>query len=117
MNLPDPRSSNPAPTEPDRRQHPRYTVQVPIEIRQEDSDLPMRLETTDLSRGGCYIQLISALPLGARIQVTLWLGGYPVVIQGRVVTRHPQFGNGIMFLEFEGEGDQLLNRYLEAITT
>jgi hypothetical protein len=117
MNLPDPRSSNPNPTEPDRRQHPRYTVQVPIEIRQEDSDLPMRLETTDLSRGGCYIQLISALPLGARIQVTLWLGGYPVVIQGRVVTRHPQFGNGIMFLEFEGEGDQLLNRYLEAITT
>jgi len=117
MNLPDPRSSNPNPTEPDRRQHPRYTVQVPIEIRQEDSDLPMRLETTDLSRGGCYIQLISALPLGARLQVTLWLGGYPVVIQGRVVTRHPQFGNGIMFLEFEGEGDQLLNRYLEAITT
>src|ERR1017187_7297241 len=48
MNLLDPRSSNPAPTEPDRRQHPRYTVQVPIEIRQEDSDLPMRLETTDL---------------------------------------------------------------------
>jgi hypothetical protein len=117
MNLPDPRSSNPNPTEPDRRQHPRYTVQVPIEIRQEDSDLPMRLETTDLSRGGCYIQLISALPLGARLQVTLWLGGYPVVIQGRVVTRHPQFGNGIMFLEFEGEGDQLLSRYLEAITT
>ena len=117
MNLPDPRSSNPAPTEPDRRQHPRYTVQVPIEIRQEDSDLPMRLETTDLSRGGCYIQLISALPLGARLQVTLWLGGYPVIIQGRVVTRHPQFGNGIMFLEFEGEGDQLLNRYLEAIST
>ena len=59
MNLPDPRSSNPAPTEPDRRQHPRYTVQVQIELRQEGSDVPMRLETTDLSRGGCYIQLIS----------------------------------------------------------
>jgi len=117
MNLPDPRSSNSNPTEPDRRQHPRYTVQVQIEIRQEGSDVPMRLETTDLSRGGCYIQLISALPLGARMQVTLWLGGYPVVIQGRVVTRHPQFGNGIMFVDFEGEGDQLLNRYLQAITT
>ena len=117
MNLPNPRSSNPAPTEPDRRQHPRYTVQVQIELRQEGSDLPMRLETTDLSRGGCYIQLISTLPLGVRVQATLWLGGYPVVIQGRVVTRHPKFGNGIMFLEFEGEGAQLLNRYLEAITT
>lgn len=117
MNLLDPRSSNPAPTEPDRRQHPRYTVHVQIELRQEGSDVPMRLETTDLSRSGCYIQLMMSLPLGVRVQATLWLGGCPVVIQGRVVTRHPQFGNGIMFLEFEGEGDQLLNRYLQAITT
>jgi hypothetical protein len=117
MILPDAQSSTPIPTEPDRRRHPRYTVQVQIEIRQEGSNHPMRLETTDLSRGGCYIELITALPLGARVQLTLWLGGYPVAIQGRVVTRHPQFGNGIMFLDFEGEGDQLLNRYLQAITT
>ena len=117
MNLPDPRSSSPASTEPDRRQHPRYTAQVQIELRPEGSNVPMRLETTDLSRGGCYIQLMMSLALGVRVQATLWLGGYPIVIQGRVVTRHPQFGNGIMFLEFEGEGDQLLNRYLEAITT
>jgi hypothetical protein len=33
------------------------------------------------------------------------------------VTRHPQFGNGIMFLEFEGGGERLLGRYLEAVTT
>ena len=77
----------------------------------------MRLETTNLSLGGCYIQLIMALPLGARVQVTLWLGGFPVLIQGRVVTRHPQFGNGIMFVEFEGQAEQLLARYLDAIST
>jgi len=117
MILPDAQSSTPTPTEPDRRRHPRYTVQVQIEILQEGNSHPMRLETTDLSRGGCYIQLVTALPLGARLQVTLWLDGAPVAIQGRVVTRHPQFGNGIMFLDFEGDGDQLLNRYLQAITT
>jgi len=109
--------ANPAVPEPDRRLHARYTVRVVIEIRQTGSDAPMRLETTNLSLGGCYIQLIMALSLGARVQVTLWLGGYPVVIQGCVVTRHPQFGNGIMFVDFEGEGEQLLNRYLHAIIT
>ncbi len=40
-----------------------------------------------------------------------------LVIRGRVVTHHPQFGNGIMFVEFEGPAEQLLNRYLDAITT
>jgi len=77
----------------------------------------MRLETTDLSRGGCYIQLLIPLSVGIRVQGTFWLDGYPVHVRGLVVTRHPQFGNGIMFVEFEGEGEQLLKRYLDAITT
>ncbi|MGD1214874.1 MAG: PilZ domain-containing protein [Terriglobales bacterium] len=117
MNSPDAQPPAPAVTEPDRRHHPRYTVQVQIEIRQEGSDIPMRIETTDLSRGGCYIQLLMQLSLGIRLQATLWLDGYPIVIRGLVVTRHPQFGNGIMFVEFEGQGEQLLTRYLDAIAT
>jgi hypothetical protein len=47
----------------------------------------------------------------------LWLDSYSLVIHGRVVTRHPQFGNGIMFVEFEGDGEQLLKRYLDGVTT
>lgn len=104
-------------TKNERRRYPRYTVQVQIEIHQEGSDVPMRLETTDLSRGGCYIQLIMPLPVGVRVQATLWLADYPIVVRGRVVTRHPQFGNGIMFVDFEGQAEVILNRYLDAITT
>lgn len=77
----------------------------------------MRLETTDLSRNGCYVQLLIPLPVGTKVHATLWLDGYPVVIGGRVVTRHPQFGNGIMFLEFEADAEQQLKRYLDAIAT
>ncbi|HEX7423861.1 MAG TPA: PilZ domain-containing protein [Terriglobales bacterium] len=117
MNSPDGQPSTPALAELDRRLHPRYTLQVQIEIRQEGSDVPMRLVTTDLSRGGCYIQLMIPLSVGIRLQATLWLDGYPIVIRGLVVTRHPQFGNGIMFVEFEGQGEQLLHRYLDAIIT
>jgi len=117
MNLPDAQPSNLAVPEPDRRRHPRYTVPVQIELRQEGCDIPLRLETTDLSLGGCYIQLMIPLSVGIRVQATLWLDGYPIVIRGLVVTRHPQFGNGIMFVGIEGQGEQLLYRYLDAITT
>jgi len=117
MNLPDAQPSNPAVPGPDRRHHPRYTVPVQIEIRQDGNDVPMRLETTDLSLGGCYIQLMIPLSVGIRVQATLWLDGYTIVIRGLVVTRHPQFGNGIMFVKIEGQGEQLLHRYLDAITT
>jgi hypothetical protein len=117
MNSPDAQHSTSALTAADRRHHPRYTVQVQIELREEGSDVPMRLVTTDLSRGGCYVQMMIQFPLGVRLQATLWLDGYPIVIRGLVVTRHPQFGNGIMFMEFEGQAEQLLGRYLDAITT
>jgi hypothetical protein len=117
MNSPDAQPSAPAPSEPDRRRHPRYTVQVQIELRQEGSDVPIRLETTDLSRGGCYIQMQMQLSIGVRVRATLWLDACPIVVQAVVVTRHPQFGNGIMFVEFEGQAEQLLARYLDAIAT
>jgi len=99
----------------DRRRHTRYTVQVPIEIHPEGSAVPVRLETTDLSRGGCYIQALTPLRVGIRVQAMLWLADHPIVVRGRVVTRHPQFGNGIMFEDFEDQSESLLNRYLEAI--
>ena len=117
MDSPDAQPSTAALTEVDRRRHPRYTVQVQIEIRQEGNDVPMRLATTDLSRAGCYIELMMPLPVGTHMQATLWLDSDPIVVQGRVVTCHPQYGNGIMFEKFEGEAEQLLGRYLDGIVT
>ena len=117
MNFPDQQPSASLLAHPEQRRHPRYTVQVQVELRQEGDDVPMRLETTDLSRHGCYVQLLIPLSVGIRVQAVLWFDGYPIVIRGRVVTRHPQFGNGIMFLEFEADAEQQLSRYLEGITT
>ena len=53
MDSPDALPSTAPLTEADRRHHPRCTVKVQSEIRREGSHVPRRLETTDLSRGGC----------------------------------------------------------------
>lgn len=100
----------------DRRAHPRLEVQVQIELRKEGSDVPFRLQTADLSKGGCYVQMMMTLPVGTMVKGTLWLNDSPVRVRARVVTSHPQFGNGIMFTGFEGNGKQVLERYLDAIS-
>jgi hypothetical protein len=87
MNLPDDRQ--PAPTPADRRKFVRYTVRVQIEIRPEGIEIPMRIETTDLSRSGCYVESMIPLRVGMRLQATLWLEGTPIVVRGLVVTCHP----------------------------
>ena len=58
-----------------------------------------------------------ALAVAARVQLTLWLDGQPYRRRGRVVTRHPQFGNGIMFMDYEDQAEVLLNRYIDSIVS
>ena len=101
----------------ERRRYSRITVQVQIELREEGKDVPIRTETADLSRGGCYVKLNLTLSLGTYINGRFWLDDSAVNFRGRVVTCHPQFGNGIMFLQFEGNGEQILVRYLEAVAS
>ena len=100
----------------DRRAHPRLEVQVQVELRKEGSDVPYRLQTADLSKGGCYVQMMMTMPVGTRLKATLWLDDVPVRVRAQVVTSHPQFGNGVMFTEFEGTGKQVLERYLDGIS-
>jgi c-di-GMP-binding flagellar brake protein YcgR len=96
----------------DRRQSHRHNINVQIEVRERDSEVPLRMQTTDLSRGGCYIQVMMPMPVGTYLDCKFWLGDKAVEARGRVVTRHPQFGNGIIFLEFKGDGAKTLTNYL-----
>lgn len=115
MNTSNSESSNTSVTQEERRRHARYTVQVQIEIQKEGTAAPMHLSTTDISRGGCYVRMVEQFPLGVRVRARLWLDERPVAVHGLVVTRHPQLGNGIMFMEFEGEGERILTQYMEAV--
>jgi hypothetical protein len=103
------------PAESDRRHDLRFPVHAQIELHEEGSDVPIRGETADLSRGGCYMELTLTLVLGANLNGRLWLGESVVRFRGRVVTCHPQFGNGIMFLELDGDGAHVLANYLEKL--
>lgn len=100
----------------DRRRYPRHSVQVPIELQIEDCATILWAETADLSRNGCYIRLRNPLPIALRVHVTLWLDAAPIQIEGRIVTRHPEFGNGIMFLKITEHDEKALACYLESVT-
>jgi len=115
MSQPDKQPPEPAVAQGERRAYPRYSAHVQLELREEGNDVPMRLSTTDLSRNGCYVEMIAPLAVGVRVQATLWLGEKRVRVRGCVVTRHPQFGNGIMFLVFEDDGQQTLRTFLEQL--
>ena len=115
MNLEDERGSRVEAAQAERRLHPRYHIKIQIELFAEGNGQPLQLDTVDLSRNGCCVWIQNPLPVGTRLRAVLHLATKPVVVRGCVVTRHPRFGNGIMFLVFEGDGDERLRKYLESL--
>ena len=77
--------------------------------------MPLRMQTNRLEPRGLLCAADDDLHIGTYVNATLWLAELAVHVRGRIVTRHPQFGNGIMFLEFKDKGVQLLARYLDTI--
>ena len=107
-------SVEPSILQAERRRYPRTQIAVQIEIRPQGIDVPMRLETTDLSLGGCYVEMALTLDIETKLDIVLWLDGQKVSTRGVVVTRHPQFGNGIEFVGMFSESERKLRCFLDS---
>jgi hypothetical protein len=74
---------------------PRTNTALQLQLTVESSGVPIRTETSDICEMGCYVHMNITLELGTRVSIILWLDDRKVCGTGSVVTRHPQFGNGI----------------------
>lgn len=99
----------------ERRRSPRVAVALQVEFRIEDTDVPLRSQTTDISMGGCYVEMPLTLEIGSKVDMLFWLVDQKVNAKGVVVTCHPQFGNGIQFTSMSFEGLSKLRHYLDSI--
>jgi|SRR5882757_8081079 len=97
----------------ERRQYSRIEVAIQIELRPDGTNVPMRLQTSDVSLGGCYVEMTLTLDIGTRLDIVIWLNQQKLTVRGVVVTRHAQFGNGISFLSVSHENENRLRSFLE----
>jgi len=97
----------------ERRRSQRLKRAVQTELTVEGVETPMRSETADLSLGGCYIEMAITFEIGTSVALILWLGHKKLVLDGKVVTRHNHFGNGIEFGKMSSEARTLLLSFIE----
>jgi len=99
----------------EKRNHPRLKVRVPVELRQEASETPIRGETADLSLGGFYIEMMFTLDIGTQVDITIQVGDSTLLATGEVVTCDRTVGNGIRFTSMLPEDREDLERFLQAV--
>jgi c-di-GMP-binding flagellar brake protein YcgR len=99
----------------EKRNYPRLKVRVPVELRQEATEAPIRGETADLSLGGFYIEMVFTLDIGTELDITLQVGDSTLLAAGEVVTCDRTVGNGIRFTSMLPEDREDLERFLQAV--
>ncbi len=99
----------------DRRKHPRYPVSGGAEIRQQGVDSRIWARLTDISRGGCYLETMSPLPVLTYVNLTLTLDEQHLHAKGQVVVAHPNFGMGIQFIDLGPADRPVLESWLAGL--
>jgi PilZ domain len=86
-----------------RRQSPRYKCEGSAEFRVGGSDVRTWGTFTDISLGGCYVEMTATYPVGAKVDMGLELNGVRAQVRGEVRVSYPCLGMGIAFREVSEE--------------
>ena len=99
----------------ERRNYPRYSCNGEAEIYVENSTFPQRGRLTDLSRGGCFLELLAALTMNTKVTLVLVIWQRRIRMQGVVRSVLPNFGLGIQFVHVDSPDLQQLDEVLAAL--
>ena len=102
------RSNLPVPTADNRRRFQRHKISFPLEFRDERVNTPMRVNATDISGNGCYVETAMPLTLTTVLKVDFWIEEEHITASATVRTRDPGVGMGI---EFTGLPDDTKKRF------
>jgi PilZ domain-containing protein len=109
---PTPRSQPPA---SERRKNQRFKCEGSAEFRSEGSDIRTWATITDLSRGGCYVEMQATSPRDTSVNMVLDVNGVRVQMKGVVRVSYPFLGMGIAFTEVTAENRTRLDEILTRI--
>jgi hypothetical protein len=98
-----------------RRRFHRHKISLPLEMRDERINSPIRINATDVSGNGCYVESMQPLALGTVLRVDFWMDSDHINISAVVRTCDPGVGNGIEFTGMQPEAKARLQAYLDAI--
>ena len=82
----------------------------------EQDDPPVRCQLSDLSLGGCYLEISSPFPVSSRVMLSMRAAGVEIRAQGIVRVMHPDKGMGVEFLQATPEHRSDVERFLAVLS-
>jgi len=98
-----------------RRKFLRHRISFPLELRDERVNTPLRVNATDISGNGCYVETVMPLAIGTALRVDLWMGEDRLSPSAVVRTRDPGVGMGIEFTGLPEETKKRFQAHLDQL--
>jgi hypothetical protein len=87
-----------APSDSDnRRTQKRYACRLGAEVYRTGTSVPNHCCLTDLSSGGCYLEVPLPFPQGSSVEILVRTYELKLRLRGTVQASHPGFGMGVAF--------------------
>jgi hypothetical protein len=101
----------------ERRSNPRYCVSADGEMIDMRSGTRINGRTSDLSKGGCYLDCISLFPVGTPVRIRIAEHNRAFKACAKVVSGTPGLGMGVMFTSVEPEQLNVLDKWISELDT
>jgi CheY-like chemotaxis protein len=102
-----------------RRGQTRYACRLGAEVYQKGSSVRHYCHLSDLSPGGCYLEMPLAFAVGATVEILVRTYEIKLRLSGEVKASHPSYGMGVLFhlnTKDERRGVQQLIDFVAATT-
>ena len=100
--------------ERERRRTPRYMFFASAELLEEKSEVRVASRVSELSRNGCYLDMMNPFPVHTMIWVKIWKEENNVIqTKGRIVYSQPNVGAGVVFVDLDPKFVPLLEAWLQ----
>jgi hypothetical protein len=92
-----------------RRGERRFACKLGAEVYRLGSNVPNRCALSDVSEGGCYVEMPSPLTGQTGVEIVVRTTEMKLKIRGQVLAVHPGFGMGVRFMfDSDDEREEVL---------
>jgi len=100
-----------------RRSQARYSCRLGAEVYLTGTSVPHHSCLTDLSSGGCYLEVSLPLPQGSTVEILVRTYEMKLRLRGTVQSTHPGYGMGILFELNTKEQRESVKKLIDFVAT
>ena len=102
---------------PDKREVPRFCLIATVELREPVSDTRIPGRISELSRKGCYVDVLITLPEGTPLELRISRDQGVFQSTGKIIYVQPGMGMGVAFVDIPAEQLKILDTWLAELSS